>query len=52
MFTDYEPRTAKEVAEELEIVRRTAYNKLEKLEERGDLKKKKVGWRAVVWWKP
>lgn len=52
VFTDHEPRTAKEIAEELEIVRRTAYNKLEKLEERGDLKKKKVGGRAVVWWKP
>lgn len=52
VFTDHEPRTAKEVAEELGIVRRTAYNKLTELEERGDLRKKKVGSRAVVWWRP
>jgi len=52
VFTDNEPRTAKEVAEELGVVRRTAYNKLSDLEERGDLRKKKVGSRAVVWWQP
>jgi len=52
VFTDHEPRTASEVAEELDIVRRTAYNKLVDLEERGDLKRKKVGGRAVVWWRP
>lgn len=52
VFTDNEPLTAKEVAEELGVVRRTAYNKLSDLEERGDLRKKKVGSRAVVWWQP
>jgi predicted ArsR family transcriptional regulator len=52
VFTDHEPRTASEVAEELGIVRRTAHNKLTALEERGDLKRKKVGGRAVVWWRP
>ena len=52
VFTDNEPLTAKEVAEELDVVRRTAYNKLSDLEERGDLRKKKVGSRAVVWWRP
>ena len=52
VFTDREPRTATEVAEELGVVRRTAYNKLAELETRGDLKKKKVGGRAVVWWRP
>lgn len=51
VFTDHEPRTASEVAEELGIVRRTAHNKLTALEERGDLKRKKVGGRAVVWWR-
>jgi len=51
VFTDHEPRTASEVAEELGVVRRTAYNKLAALEERGDLKRKKVGGRAVVWWR-
>lgn len=52
VFTDNEPLTSKEVAEELGVVRRTAYNKLSDLEERGDLRKKKVGSRAVVWWRP
>lgn len=52
VFTDCEPRTAKEVADELGIVRRTAYNKLTELSEHGELKKKKVGGRAVVWWRP
>ena len=51
VFTDSEPLTAKEVAEELGVVRRTAHNKLSDLEERGDLRKKKVGSRAVVWWR-
>lgn len=51
LFTDHEPRTASEVAEELGIVRRTAYNKLQTLAERGDLERKKVGGRAVVFWR-
>lgn len=52
LFTDAEPRTTKEVAEELDIVRRTAYNKLQELHEQGELKKKDVGARGVVWWNP
>jgi hypothetical protein len=52
VFTGREPLTAKEVAGELGVVRRTAYNKLSDLEERGDLRKKKVGARAVIWWRP
>jgi predicted transcriptional regulator len=52
IFSDHEPRTAKEVAEELGCVRRTAYNKLSELADRGEIEKKKVGGRAVVWWKP
>jgi predicted ArsR family transcriptional regulator len=51
IFSDQEPYTAKEVAEELGCVRRTAYNKLSELAERGDLERKKVGGRAVVWWR-
>jgi predicted ArsR family transcriptional regulator len=51
IFSDQEPRTAKEVADELGCVRRTAYNKLSELAERGDLERKKVGGRAVVWWR-
>lgn len=41
--------TAKEVAEELGCSRPSAYNKLEKLVQRGELQKKKVGARAVVY---
>jgi predicted ArsR family transcriptional regulator len=52
VFTDHEPRTSKEVADELDVSRRTALNKLTELVERGDLKRKKVGGRAVVFWRP
>lgn len=52
LFSDQEPRTASEIADELGIVRRTAYNKLQTLAERGDLHRKKVGGRAVVYWRP
>lgn len=41
--------TANEVAEELECSRPAAYNKLETLVEDGELQKKKVGARAVVY---
>lgn len=41
--------TASEVAEELDCSRPAAYNKLEKLVDQGELDKKKVGARAVVY---
>ncbi len=41
--------TATEVAEVLDCSRPSAYNKLEKLVDRGELQKKKVGARAVVY---
>jgi predicted transcriptional regulator len=41
--------TANEVADELDCSRPAAYNKLEKLVEQGELQKKKVGARAVVY---
>lgn len=41
--------TATEVAEELDCSRPSAYNKLEELVEQGELHKKKVGARAVVY---
>lgn len=50
LFTDAEPRTATEVADELGIVRRTALNKLDDLAEQGRIHRKKVGGRAVIWW--
>lgn len=41
--------TASEVAKILGCSRPAAYNKLEQLAEQGDLQKKKVGARAVVY---
>ena len=41
--------TASEVAKELNCSRPSAYNKLESLVEQGELRKKKVGARAVVY---
>ena len=41
--------TATEVAEELDCSRPSAYNKLEELVEQGELHKKTVGARAVVY---
>lgn len=41
--------TSREVADELGCSRPTAYIKLEELVERGDVQKKEVGARAVVY---
>lgn len=41
--------TSREVADELGIARQTAYNKLEELVKQGDVRKKSVGARAVVY---
>lgn len=45
-----EPLTGKEVGEALGISNRSALDKLNTLNERGDVKRKKVGAGAVVWW--
>jgi PAS domain S-box-containing protein len=47
-----EPLSASEVAEHLGCARRTAYNKLRRLSEDGDLRTKKVGARGRVFWRP
>ena len=52
LFTDTEPRTTSEVAAALDVAQKTAYNKLQALTERGDIRKKKIGGLAVVWWRP
>src|SRR6056297_3013420 len=46
------PLTASEVAEELDCSRRTAYDRLMQLSDRGTLETKKVGARGRVWWRP
>jgi predicted ArsR family transcriptional regulator len=42
--------TASEVADYLDVSRRTALRKLQELEEQGEVGRKEVGSRAVVWW--
>lgn len=44
--------TATEIAEQIEIGRRSTYDRLVKLEERGEVRSKKVGGRTTVWWAP
>ncbi|WP_338008779.1 helix-turn-helix domain-containing protein [Natronoglomus mannanivorans] len=46
------PLTATDVANEMDIARRTAYNKLNLLVERDELETRKVGARGRVWWVP
>ncbi len=46
------PRTTSEVADRLDIGRRSTYDRLERLVERGRLETKKVGASARVWWRP
>ena len=46
------PTTTPEVADRLDIGRRTAYARLERLAERDRLDTKKVGANARVWWLP
>jgi len=47
-----EPKTTPEVAEQLDLGRRTVYARLERLVEDGYLRTKKVGANARVWWQP
>jgi len=51
MFTNGEPVSATEVAKKFDISNRAALNKLEKLQEQGEIQRKNVGSRAVVWWR-
>jgi len=44
--------TAPEVAESMGVTSAGALQRLNKLESNGDVVKKKVGARAVVWWLP
>ncbi|WP_134671691.1 PAS domain S-box protein [Halorussus marinus] len=47
-----EPLSTTEVADALDVPRRTAYKRLDTLAERGDVATKKVGASARVWWRP
>lgn len=46
------PRTTREIADAVGCSRRTAYNRLQTLVDRGHLETKKVGSRGRVWWRP
>jgi len=46
-----EPVTASELADAMECTRRTAYDRLQRLAEAGELETKKVGARGRVWWR-
>lgn len=50
-FRRSEPRTAKEIADALDISSRAALNKLNEMHAEGEIKRKKVGARAVVWYR-
>lgn len=45
-----EPVTATELADEYDVTNRAVLNKLNTLHSRGDVERKEVGARAVVWW--
>ncbi|AEH39234.1 PAS domain S-box protein [Halopiger xanaduensis] len=48
----HEPVTTSEIADILGCSRRTVYNNLEELHDRGAVHTKKVGAQARVWWRP
>ncbi len=47
-----EPLTTKEVTDQLDVSRRSTYERLERLVEEGLLETKKAGARGRVWWRP
>ncbi|MDX1746651.1 MAG: HTH domain-containing protein [Halobacteriales archaeon] len=50
-FRRSEPRTAAEIADELDISSRAVLNKLNRMHDNQEIKRKKVGARAVVWYR-
>lgn len=50
-FHRSEPRTATEIADELDISSRAVLNKLNRMHDNQEIKRKKVGGRAVVWYR-
>jgi len=46
------PLTTTEIADQLDVGRRTTYERLERLTERGMVETKKVGASGRVWWRP
>jgi len=50
--TDDPVLTAVEVGERLGITQQAAHSRLSRAHKRGEVERKKVGSRAVVWWTP
>jgi PAS domain S-box-containing protein len=46
------PRTTTEIADRLDVGRRSAYDRLQRLADRGRIRTKEVGANARVWWLP
>lgn len=51
VFDSVEPRTTSDVADALDLGRRAAYARLERLVEQEEIETKKVGANARVWWR-
>jgi len=51
VFDRSEPLTTPEVADALDVNRRTVYKRLQKLVDRGDLETKETGANSRVWWR-
>ena len=47
-----DPRTTSEVANCLDLGRRSTYDRLERLVDHGRLETKKVGGNGLAWWRP
>ena len=47
-----EPLTTSEVAEALDLTRRSAYERLSELADQGRVETKKVGAKGRIWWRP
>lgn len=44
--------TLKEITAEVDVTKKTVQRRMEELVEDGEVNRKKVGSRAVVWWLP
>lgn len=44
--------TLPEITEEVDVSKKTVHDRLMELHEEGEVNRKKVGGRAVVWWLP
>lgn len=43
--------TATDIADSMGVARQTAYKHLQRMHETGELRKRKIGSSAVIWWR-